>query len=184
MSSQHRRLLAGLAAAGAAAFAAGPAAASPTAAVHCGQTLTTSVKLKADLVDCPGDGLVIGASGITVDLNGHTIDGVSTSTDCDADPRGLPAGIANHGGFDRVTVGNGTIRQFDTGFGAGPIAEGDDDAMSDSRIHDLVVRDTRFGGIGLGSGHAGSNARNLVDHNDVSRVACGVAVDVNTGQAN
>src|SRR5262245_4910409 len=119
MLLHHRRLAPALLATGVAAIAASPAAASGSAAVHCGQTLTTSVKLNADLIDCPGDGLVIGASGITVDLNGHTVDGVSTSTVCGADPRGLPAGIANHGGFDRVTVGNGTIRQFDTGFGAG-----------------------------------------------------------------
>ena len=46
---------------------AGPAAALTPAAGHCGQTLTPSVTLQADLVDCPGAGLVFGADGITVD---------------------------------------------------------------------------------------------------------------------
>jgi hypothetical protein len=43
--------------------------------VNCGDTITTDVKLDRDLVDCPGNGLVIGADNIDLDLNGHTIDG-------------------------------------------------------------------------------------------------------------
>jgi hypothetical protein len=43
--------------------------------VFCGQTLTASTTVANDLTNCPGDGLVIGAAGITLDLNGHTIDG-------------------------------------------------------------------------------------------------------------
>ncbi|HEX5923678.1 MAG TPA: hypothetical protein VFY45_07585, partial [Baekduia sp.] len=66
------------------AVSAGPASASASTTVHCGQTLTHSVRLANDLTDCPADGLVIGADGITVDLNGHTIDGtVAQTTDCD-----------------------------------------------------------------------------------------------------
>jgi hypothetical protein len=45
-------------AAGAIAFTARPAAANvPTTAVHCGDVLTHSVKLAADLTNCPADGL-------------------------------------------------------------------------------------------------------------------------------
>jgi hypothetical protein len=64
------------------ALAVSPAAAHTNQAVQCGQTLTHSVKLTKDLVNCRGDGLVIGADGITVDLNGHTVDGVVTETEC------------------------------------------------------------------------------------------------------
>jgi hypothetical protein len=39
-----------------------------------------------DLVNCPGDGLVVGAPNITVNLNGHTLDGI-----------GLGAGVRNDG---------------------------------------------------------------------------------------
>jgi parallel beta-helix repeat protein len=46
-------------------------------AVHCGATLTKSTTLTADLVHCPGTGLVIGADGITVNLAGHTISGTN-----------------------------------------------------------------------------------------------------------
>jgi hypothetical protein len=34
--------------------------------------------LHNDLTNCTTDGLVIGADNITLDLNGHTIDGVQT----------------------------------------------------------------------------------------------------------
>ena len=47
--------------------------------VHCGSTLTRSTTLTADLVGCPGTGLVIGADGITVNLAGHTISGTNAS---------------------------------------------------------------------------------------------------------
>jgi parallel beta-helix repeat protein len=71
--------------------------------VACGEVLTTSVTLGNSLSACAGDGLVIGASGITVDLNGHSIDGV-----------GLGVGIRNDG-HDDVTVRNGAVSQFDHG---------------------------------------------------------------------
>jgi dipeptidyl aminopeptidase/acylaminoacyl peptidase len=43
--------------------------------VQCGDVITQDTTLDSDLIDCPGDGLVIGADNITLDLNGHTIDG-------------------------------------------------------------------------------------------------------------
>ena len=43
--------------------------------VACGDTITADTTLDSDLTNCPGDGLVIGAGSITLDLNGHTIDG-------------------------------------------------------------------------------------------------------------
>lgn len=47
----------------------------PVRAVECGDTVTASVTLDHDLVDCPGVGLVIDADDVTIDLAGHTIDG-------------------------------------------------------------------------------------------------------------
>jgi hypothetical protein len=88
-------------------LAAGPALAQP---LDCGAVVTRSVTLAADLVDCPGDGLVIGTDGITVDLNGHTISGQIISG-------GSPdqVGIDNSGGHDDVTVRNGTVTAFARG---------------------------------------------------------------------
>jgi parallel beta-helix repeat protein len=80
--------------------------------VSCGATITQDTKLDSDLIDCPGDGIVIGAPNITLRLNGHTIDGKY-------DQRlGFTggAGVANGDGHDGVTVmGPGTIGEFLSG---------------------------------------------------------------------
>jgi parallel beta-helix repeat protein len=70
---------------------------------RCGQVLTGSITVGNDLLACAGDGLVIGAGGITVDLNGHVVQGT-----------GLGVGVRNPGHHD-VTIRNGTIRNFDSG---------------------------------------------------------------------
>ena len=46
-----------------------------TATISCGMVVTSSIKAANDLTNCPGSGLLAGANGITIDLNGHTIDG-------------------------------------------------------------------------------------------------------------
>jgi parallel beta-helix repeat protein len=84
-------------------FVAVPAGAAPVSTVvACGQTITASTRLANDLVDCPGDGLVIGAHNITLDLAGHSISGVNAPGS---------EGIADdgHGG---VTIEKGTISKF------------------------------------------------------------------------
>ena len=49
----------------------------------CGETITTDTTLGNDLLDCPNNGIVIGADDITLDLNGHRIDGDGTEfADC------------------------------------------------------------------------------------------------------
>ena len=62
-----------------------------------------SIIVTNDLIDCPGNGLIIGANGITVDLDGHIIDGV-----------GIETGIANLG-FNSATIKNGTSPSSTTG---------------------------------------------------------------------
>src|SRR5688500_12804931 len=54
----------------ASALGAGPAFAGE---VECGSVLTEDTVLERALTDCPGDGLVIGADDITLDINGHSI---------------------------------------------------------------------------------------------------------------
>lgn len=76
--------------------------------VTCGQVITQDTKLDSDLLDCPGHGIVIGADNITLDLNGHTIDGFQRDWPFDF-------GIDNTAGHVGVTIRNGTVREFDTG---------------------------------------------------------------------
>lgn len=73
------------------------------APIACGATVTTSFTLRHDLLQCPGDGLIIGADDIVVDLGGHKITGNDPLTD----HKGLR--LEGHTG---VTVKNGIVRHF------------------------------------------------------------------------
>jgi parallel beta-helix repeat protein len=69
--------------------------------VKCGDVITTDARLTRDLNNCPADGVIIGAPRVTLDLDGYTIDGV-----------GAGIGVNNSGGYDDVTVKDGTVHQF------------------------------------------------------------------------
>ena len=89
---------AGLLAATLLALPAGPA----YAAVACGDVITTSVTLTANL-SCPtGPGLVVAGDGVVVDLGGYSVRG---------DTGVVAIGIEVTG--DDVTIRNGTVRNFD-----------------------------------------------------------------------
>ena len=75
--------------------------------VHCGDTIAQSTTLDSDLAGCPGDGLVIGAPNVTLDLGGHTISGDVGG--------GAPAAGIRDLGWRNVVVQNGTIRDFTYG---------------------------------------------------------------------
>src|ERR671915_1794720 len=99
--------------------------------VFCGQVIKQSVKVKNDLADCLWDGLVVGASNITIDLDGHTIDG-----------KGIAAGIRNDG-YDNVTIKNGKIVEFDWGVMLNPGTE-------KNIVEQLDIQQQQEAGIGLG----------------------------------
>src|SRR5258707_456893 len=75
-------------------------------AQNCGSTITTNTTLTADIGPCPGDGLIIGRSGITLDLNGHHIEGSGDGT-----------GI-NIGRMADIVIKNGTVFNFGVGLSA------------------------------------------------------------------
>jgi parallel beta-helix repeat protein len=73
--------------------------------VSCGDVITHDTTLDSDLIDCPGDGIVIGADNITLDLDGHTVDaGPSTAPD--------DHGVDNSTGRVGVTIRDGRIQGF------------------------------------------------------------------------
>lgn len=72
------------------------------AQVLCGATIVEHLKLDHDL-NCPGDGLIVGADGIKVDLNGFTIMG-----------SGIGSGV-DVVGRTQVTIVGGTVRNFFAG---------------------------------------------------------------------
>src|SRR4029079_16487198 len=76
---------------------------SGTPITTCGQVVTTSAFLTRSLL-CPNvSGVVVGADGITIDLEGFTLRG-----------GGIHYGVDDPG-YDRVTVENGVLRSFDVG---------------------------------------------------------------------
>lgn len=70
----------------------------------CGQTVITNAVLTQDLT-CTISGVVVGAPGITIDLGGHTFRGDYSAH----------YGVDDTGGFDKVTVKNGVLRNFEKG---------------------------------------------------------------------
>ncbi|MEU9331831.1 right-handed parallel beta-helix repeat-containing protein [Streptomyces sp. NPDC048290] len=125
---------------------AAPPAQATAQQLSCGQTVTTSVVLGADLLDCPGDGLIVGAHGITIDLAGHTVDGV-----------GLGTGIRNDG-FDHTTVTNsaGTpaqVQEFDHGVRLDP-------GTSGAVVERLTLQFNEWAGVALDDADTGNHVRN------------------------
>jgi parallel beta-helix repeat protein len=78
----------------------------------CDSPINVDTVLTADLT-CPGDGLIITASGITLDLGGHTITG--PGPDVRPSPTQIYAGVRVLSGRSNVTVKNGTIQRFTVG---------------------------------------------------------------------
>ena len=81
----------------------------------CGDVVTANTVLHADLTDCPDNGLVIGADGVTVDLNGHRITGDNTLNEECAPDAVCDVGIDNSRGYADLVVRDGSIRDFAVG---------------------------------------------------------------------
>ncbi len=86
---------------------------SPASASHvaCGDEITADTTLDGDLVDCPNNGIVIGADDITLDLNGHLIDSDGTPFAGCGQNEFCDIGLLNRG-HDGVTVRDGSVREF------------------------------------------------------------------------
>jgi hypothetical protein len=139
---------------------AGPAAAHAGARdVACGATITSDTRLRADLTDCPGDGLVIGKDGITLDLGRRTVDGAGAQAS---------AGIRLNGRRN-VRIKNGTVQEFGVGVAL--------DASDGNTLSDVTVRNSAGRGV---------NALNGSDRNVFSDVTStgnltGIAITASTG---
>jgi hypothetical protein len=121
--------------------------------LSCGQTITTSTTLSADLGPCGGNGVVIGADHVTLNLNGHGIRGGG----------GNVGVVSNHAG---VVVENGSVSSFGVdvsltgdsnramnlhvsfGATAGVAVSGQNDVISGNRVF--------LSGIGIDGEGAGS----------------------------
>jgi parallel beta-helix repeat protein len=127
---------------GATAFGGGRALASQ---VSCGERITADTTLQQDLVNCPNHGIVIAADGITLDLNGHLVDGDGTpAADCDQRKEPCDFGVFNDG-HDGVTVMHGSVREFAVGVLFGT-ASG---RARDNRVLGVSATRNQFAGLGI-----------------------------------
>ena len=85
----------------------------------CGDTITADTTLDGDLEGCRNNGIVIGADGVTLDLNGHTIAGDGEPVDPCPEDEVCDVGVVVDG-HDAVTVRDGSVH----GFGAGVLLGG------------------------------------------------------------
>jgi parallel beta-helix repeat protein len=131
-----------------------PATALAGGGAACGATITSNTKLRADLTNCPGDGLVIGADNVTLDLGRRTIDGSGA-----AGSQGIRLG-----GRRGVTITGGTVQEFATGIGL--------DASDGNRLSGVGVR----GSAGRGIDVLGGSDGNVFDGVSASGNRTGLAV--------
>lgn len=151
-----------------------PATAQAAPAIECGTVLTTNTTLTADLIGCSGDGLVIGAAGITIDLAGHTVagDGVPNTN-------GFDAGIRDTG-FADITVTGGAVSGFDRGVWLTSAAH--------SRVAGMTVHGQGNRGIMIEASDASQVVADSAYDNGASGIAIvdsqGVEVTQNRSHAN
>jgi len=142
--------------------------------LSCGQVIKQSVKLTANL-DCKTDGIIVGADGITIDLNGFTLSGPGEKSS--------KVGIM-FADNDGVTVqGPGTIQNFQ----AGALFSGGEDnkisrvtfteneiAVFETGSKNVAIEDNLMFGNSIGvAAHSSSGSKlttNLFKSNDLAGV--------------
>lgn len=145
-----------------------PASAAP--AVTCGTVITADTTLRGDVGPCPGNGIIVGADNITLNLNGYKVLGNSSRTGNFAGVR-LPnrTGVTVLGGkLDRLGRPVAAV----SGFDAGVLINGG----SGNSVRNVVVQDNlgaatnaSFLGDGIIVMNSAANTiqRNTVDHNGI-----------------
>ena len=144
------------------ASATGGGASAQTAPLSCGDTITVDTTLDSDLLDCPSNGIVIGADDITLDLNGHTVSGDGKPFKACPEGEFCDVGVLNNG-HDDVTVRNGSVGQFDSGVLVGRARE--------NRVLDISSsQNTSFGFVVFRSAQilvrGSSGSRNIAPDGD------------------
>lgn len=153
---------------GATAVGGAPAQASQ---VGCGERITVDTTLHQDLVNCPNHGIVIAADDITLDLNGHLVDGDGTpAADCDQQKEPCDFGIFNDG-HDGVTVTRGSVREFAVGVLFGT-ASG---RARQNRVLGVSASRNQFAGLGIFSQVRGV-VRNSSGNGSLDREGNGLAL--------
>lgn len=116
--------------------------------ITCGQMITHNTTLHTDLVNCPDNGIVIGADDITLNLNGHVIDGAGGPSS------GTGVGIYDRGAHNGVTIEGGTVREFGVGVLLASVIANDGTILKrgrDDAVRRLTTTDNQFGIFTVGT---------------------------------
>jgi hypothetical protein len=112
--------------------------------LSCGDTITTDATLHHNLVNCPNNGIIIGADNVTLDLSYHTIDGDGTPAAGCGPQEDCDLGLASIG-HDGVTVTHGRVREFAIGVAvASEVGK-----TRHNRVLDISSSKNHFFGIGI-----------------------------------
>jgi len=114
--------------------------------IECGDTITQDAILNGDLMNCTGEGINVGTDGITLEGNGHIIDGVGSGT-----------GVSINNKHN-VTIKNCVIREFNTGI---DLLSGSNDTLVNN-----IISNNSFAGIYLNSSSHNVLINNTVHNND------------------
>lgn len=136
--------------------------------VTCGQVITANTTLAADVGPCPGDGIIVAADNITLNLNNRKVIGSGDETDNRVGVR-LPHTTG-------VTVTRGTITGFSSGVyinGTGPAGGNQGDGTGGNTLSKLFIHDNYGpddGAAAHGDGVFIHNSRdNRVTSNTIAR---------------
>jgi len=175
------------------------ASAAPTStSLSCGQVITESVKLSSNL-ECSTDGIIAGADGITIDLNGFTISGPGGESSkvgimlanndnvqvTGGTVKNFQAGILNTGGSDnkvsKVTFTENQIAIFNTGAKNTNIETNNmfsnsigvaSHSSTGTKLHQNMLTDNQLAGVTLVN-----SAENVLDFNTITGSVNGVFLD-------
>jgi parallel beta-helix repeat protein len=164
LAAAARPVLLTAAVVGAFVFAVGPASANH---VSCGDTIVADTTLDSDLVNCPNNGVVIGADDVTLDLNGHRIDGDGELTEGCAEDVICDDGVVNDG-HARVTIRDGSVREFALGVLVGGARK--------MRLLDLSVTRNMFPGVVIGESTGTKLKRSVLAANGLDTDEAGLVV--------
>jgi hypothetical protein len=115
-----------------------------TVNVDCGDTITADLRLSGNLacVETGGrDGPVVGAGGIDIDLAGHNVSGVNVA-------------LANSGGYDDVTIRNGSLYAFGTALKLNGASRNQVRSVSAGLLQSPFVGPSTSTGVGIQGGEA------------------------------
>jgi parallel beta-helix repeat protein len=166
--------------------------------LSCGQVVKESVTLSANL-ECSTDGLIAGADGITINLNGFTIAGPGGESSkvgimlanndnvqvTGGTVKGFQAGVLNTGGSDntvsKVTFTENQIAIFNTGAKNTNIETNNmfsnsigvaSHSSTGTKLHQNMLTDNQLAGVTLVN-----SAENVLDFNTITGSVNGVFLD-------